>query len=60
MDTCPPDAALNDRGRNTTLPEAKDMWHHINRVTRNREASSLKEMYKYARVEGMISMAGGG
>lgn len=41
------------------LPPAKDMAHHVNRITKNRKLNSLKEMYKYAQMEGMISMAGG-
>jgi len=45
--------------RATALPNAKDMSHHINRLTRNRQINSLKEMYKYALTPGMVSMAGG-
>lgn len=30
------------------LPKAQDMTHHLNRVAKNRNPSSLKELYKYA------------
>nr|XP_031862786.1 uncharacterized protein CI109_001798 [Kwoniella shandongensis]KAA5529858.1 hypothetical protein CI109_001798 [Kwoniella shandongensis] len=43
----------------TSLPMAKDLSHHLNRLTRNRQASSLKELYKYMSYPGMITMAGG-
>lgn len=46
--------------RSAGLPNAKDMSHHINRVTRNRQASSLKELYKYMSIPGMVLCAGGG
>jgi hypothetical protein len=45
--------------RSTQLPPAKDMSHHLNRITKNRKVNALKEMYKYAAMEGMVSMAGG-
>ncbi|WVF72181.1 hypothetical protein IAT40_006993 [Kwoniella sp. CBS 6097] len=41
------------------LPKAKDFSDHLNRVTKNRAASTLKELYKYQSVPGMIVMAGG-
>lgn len=28
------------------LPKAKDMSHHLNRLSKNRNPSSLKELYK--------------
>lgn len=40
-------------------PPAKDMSHHINRITKNRQVNKMKEMYKYAAMPGMISYAGG-
>ncbi|WVQ78293.1 hypothetical protein IAT38_000378 [Cryptococcus sp. DSM 104549] len=42
-----------------SLPKAKDMTHHLNRITKNRQPSALKELYKYMTVPGMITMAGG-
>ncbi|KAL7424021.1 hypothetical protein Q5752_001606 [Cryptotrichosporon argae] len=42
-----------------SLPLAKDQSHHINEVTRNRKASSLKDMYQYMTVPGMALLAGG-
>lgn len=29
------------------LPKALDMTHHLNRLSKNRNPSSLKELYKY-------------
>ncbi|WVR05212.1 hypothetical protein IAU60_002224 [Kwoniella sp. DSM 27419] len=45
--------------QNTALPNAKDFTDHLNRVTKNRAASTLKELYKYQGVPGMVVMAGG-
>lgn len=59
MDTVPPVAALGSQACDAHLPLAKDMSHHINRITKNRFLNSLKEMYQYASVPGMVSMAGG-
>ncbi|WVQ70021.1 uncharacterized protein L199_008245 [Kwoniella botswanensis] len=42
-----------------SLPKAKDFTHHLNQVSKNRAASSLKELYRYQGVPGMIVMAGG-
>jgi len=44
---------------NAELPMAKDMSHHLNYVARNRQTSSLKQLYKYMTTPGMITMAGG-
>ncbi|KAK4686627.1 hypothetical protein P7C73_g3499, partial [Tremellales sp. Uapishka_1] len=41
------------------LPIAKDMSHHLNTISRNRQLSSLKSMYQYMNIPGMITMAGG-
>jgi aromatic amino acid aminotransferase I len=43
----------------SSLPIAKDFTHHLNDVARNRNPSSLKELYKYSALPGMIPMAGG-
>lgn len=37
------------------LPKAQDMTRHLNRLTKHREPSSLKELYKYMTVPGMVS-----
>lgn len=37
------------------LPKAQDMTRHLNRMTRHREPSALKELYKYMTVPGMVS-----
>lgn len=58
MDVSPSVPVAQPR-RLAELPLAKDMSHHINRLTKNRQANSLKEMYKYASLPGMVSMAGG-
>ncbi|WVW83022.1 hypothetical protein I302_105038 [Kwoniella bestiolae CBS 10118] len=41
-----------------SLPKAKDFTHHLNQVSKNRAASTLKELYRYQGVPGMIVMAG--
>ncbi|WWC89986.1 uncharacterized protein L201_004916 [Kwoniella dendrophila CBS 6074] len=52
--------ATEPRGEaSASLPQAKDLSHHFNQTTKNREASTLKELYRYAGVPGMITMAGG-
>ena len=38
-----------------SLPKAKDMTHHLNSLSRNRTASSLKQLYKYMTTPGMVS-----
>ncbi|BEJ18212.1 hypothetical protein CspHIS471_0704890 [Cutaneotrichosporon sp. HIS471] len=43
----------------TGLPKARDMSHHLNSITKRRQANKLKELYKYAAIPGMIPMAGG-
>ncbi|WWC69406.1 uncharacterized protein I206_103345 [Kwoniella pini CBS 10737] len=53
---------LNSQYRNdilASLPKSKDFTDHLNQVSKNRAASSLKELYKYQNVPGMIVMAGG-
>lgn len=40
-------------------PMAKDMSHHLNFVSKNRQPSSLKELYKYMNMPGMITLGGG-
>lgn len=37
------------------LPKAQDMTRHLNRMAKHREASALKELYKYMTVPGMVS-----
>lgn len=48
-----------DRLVAASLPKAIDLTHHLNRISKNREPSHLKELYKYQSVPGMITMAGG-
>lgn len=45
--------------RISSLPLAKDMSHHLNLLSKSRQMSSLKELYKYATTPGMIPMGGG-
>jgi len=55
-----PSASSNRYGTTEeSLPNAIDMTHHLNELSKHRATSSLKEMYKYAGIKGMISMAGG-
>jgi aromatic amino acid aminotransferase I len=41
------------------LPKAIDMSHHLSRLAQHRTASSLKQLYQYMTIPGMITMAGG-
>lgn len=40
-------------------PEPKDLSHHLSRSTRSREASSIKQFYKYFAIPGIGQLAGG-
>lgn len=40
-------------------PEPKDLSHHLSRATRSREASSIKQFYKYFAIPGIGQLAGG-
>ncbi|WRT67167.1 uncharacterized protein IL334_004133 [Kwoniella shivajii] len=40
-----------------SLPKAQDFTRHLNQVSKNRLASTLKELYKYQGVPGMVSSA---
>lgn len=52
-------APTTSAARPAGLPNARDMSHHLNSITKRRQANKLKELYKYAAVPGMIPMAGG-
>ena len=41
------------------LPEPIDLSHHYSKVTKNRNASSVKDFYKYFRIPGIGNLAGG-
>ncbi|KAF2276519.1 aromatic amino acid aminotransferas-like protein [Westerdykella ornata] len=41
------------------LPDPLDLTHHLSRSTRAREASSVKEFYKYFAIPGIGQLAGG-
>lgn len=41
------------------LPEPLDLSHHLSRSTRNRQASSIKQFYKYFAIPGIAQLAGG-
>jgi aromatic amino acid aminotransferase I len=43
----------------SSLPNAIDLSHHLSSLAKNRTISSLKDLYQYAAVPGMIPMAGG-
>lgn len=45
--------------REAELPEAVDLSHHINRRSKARHPSPLKDIIKYMSYDGMISLAGG-
>ncbi|OCL02977.1 aromatic amino acid aminotransferase [Glonium stellatum] len=42
-----------------TLPEPVDLSHHLSRSTKAREASSIKQFYKYFLIPGIGQFAGG-
>lgn len=42
-----------------TLPEAVDLSHHVNTLSKSRHPSPLKDIIKFMAVDGMISLAGG-
>jgi aromatic amino acid aminotransferase I len=48
-----------DQRKQGNLPEAIDLSHHLNLLARSRTANSLKGLYRYAGVPGMVSLAGG-
>lgn len=41
------------------LPPPLDLSHHLSPTTRNREASSVKDFYKYFLIPGIGNLAGG-
>ncbi|KAF2733397.1 PLP-dependent transferase [Polyplosphaeria fusca] len=43
----------------STFPEPIDLAHHLSRSTLAREASSVKEFYKYFAIPGIAQLAGG-
>jgi len=42
-----------------TRPEPKDLSHHLSRSVKSREASSIKQFYKYFTIPGIGQLAGG-
>ncbi|KAI7096013.1 hypothetical protein KC343_g20593, partial [Hortaea werneckii] len=42
-----------------TRPEPKDLSHHLSRATKTRQASSIKQFYKYFQIPGIGQLAGG-
>lgn len=42
-----------------TRPPAKDLSHHLSRATKARQASSIKQFYKYFAIPGIGQLAGG-
>jgi hypothetical protein len=41
------------------LPPPLDLSHHVSRVTKHRNASSVKNFYKYFSIPGIQNLAGG-
>lgn len=41
------------------LPKPVDLSHHLSRSTKAREASSIKQFYKYFMIPGIAQLAGG-
>ncbi|KAI7203479.1 hypothetical protein D0869_10662 [Hortaea werneckii] len=42
-----------------TRPEPKDLSHHLSRATKTRQASFIKQFYKYFQIPGIGQLAGG-
>jgi hypothetical protein len=42
-----------------SFPEPIDLSHHLSRSTKAREASSIKQFYKYFSIPGIAQLAGG-
>ncbi|KAJ9664456.1 hypothetical protein H2201_005204 [Coniosporium apollinis] len=45
--------------KQTELPEPVDLSHHLSRSTKSREASNIKQFYKYFSIPGIGQLAGG-
>lgn len=43
----------------TTLPNSIDLSHHLSTLSKSRQSSALKDLYRYAARPGMIALAGG-
>jgi site-specific recombinase XerD len=41
------------------FPTPVDLTHHLSRSTKAREASSVKQFYKYFQIPGIAQLAGG-
>lgn len=41
------------------LPEPIDLSHHYSKTTKNRNASNIKDFYKYFKIPGIANLAGG-
>jgi hypothetical protein len=42
-----------------SFPEPVDLTHHLSRSTKARQASSIKQFYKYFTIPGIAQLAGG-
>ncbi|GAB1218128.1 hypothetical protein ATERTT37_007380 [Aspergillus terreus] len=45
--------------RTVSLPPPRDLSHHFSTTTKRREASSIKDLYKYFLIPGIANLAGG-
>jgi hypothetical protein len=43
----------------SSFPDPIDLSHHLSRSTRARQASSIKQFYKYFTIPGIAQLAGG-
>lgn len=50
---------IYDPSEPSTFPSPIDLSHHLSRTTRAREASSIKDFYKYFQIPGIAQLAGG-
>lgn len=50
---------MSDPPPTDTRPPPKDLWHHVSRNAKARQASSVKKFYKYFMIPGIGQLAGG-
>lgn len=50
---------MDDNAGNDKRPPPKDLTHHLSRATKSRQASSMKQFYKYFQIPGIGQLAGG-
>ena len=52
-------SSSSSSSKSSRKPPPMDLSHHLSRTTRNRDASSIKQFYKYFSIPGIGQLAGG-